>query len=395
MQKKGDIMNLRKNVKRNYLFVVLSRFDLTQGIWMLYLAYRGLSLFEIGIMETIYHISSFLMEIPTGMIADVYGRKTSRILGRMMSVVSILIMILGQNVVAFAISFFFSALSNNLESGAGDALIYDSLKEIKEEDDYLKISGRNELFYQVTSTVALLLGGYIATISYDGVYLVALVAIVISVVQAFSFEEPTIGKVEQLENPFKTFVNQLVESFKAMLNNKAIIKMIAVAELFATFFTTIFFYIQNYFKLNGKTEFEIGIILALGAVAAALMATQAHTLEKRFKLKNVLTGVAIIGMVGLWGITIKGLEPYAYILLSGAEGVLFVTVSDFVNKRIPSERRATILSVQSMVFSVYMIILFPIVGYIGDQFGLDRAFFIIAIISTLALAALIKMARKK
>lgn len=126
-------MNTKKlgqNIPKDYLFTFLSRFDLTHGIWMLYLASRGLTLFQIGIMETIYHISSFLMEIPTGAIADIYGRKVSRILGRLSTIIATLIMIYGGETIHFAISFFFVALGNNLESGAGEALIYDSLKEI-------------------------------------------------------------------------------------------------------------------------------------------------------------------------------------------------------------------------------------------------------------------------
>lgn len=382
---------LKQNVNKNYLFVILSRFDLTQGIWMLYLAYKGLSLFEIGIMETIYHMSSFLMEIPTGAIADIYGRKTSRILGRMASVVSTLIMIFGGNVFAFAISFVFAALSNNLESGAGDALVYDSLKEINEEHVYMKINGRNELFYQLTKTAALLVGGYIATISYASVYQFAFVAAVVSVIQAFSFTEPSIGKVEKKESLWLTFIHQIVESLKAMVGNKKLVEMILMLELFSTFYVTEFFYIQNYLKSQGKSEFEIGIVLAIGATIAAVMATQTYKLEDKFQMKGILTTVSLLAIVGFWGMTIEGIEQYAFFLL---EGVMFVSMGDYINKRIPSERRATILSFQSMIFSLFMIILFPVVGLIGDLVGLGKAFTVIAVISTLVLGGFIKLARK-
>lgn len=386
---------LRKNIKRNYLFVIISRFDLTNGIWMLYLAYKGLSLFEIGIMETIYHLFSFTMEIPTGAIADIYGRKTSRVIGRMTAVISTLIMILGQSVPAFALSFFFQALSNNLESGAGDALVYDSMKEIGDEQHYMKICGRNELFYQMTKTASLLLGGYVATFSYMNVYRLALLVAAMSALQALSFKEPSIGRVKKEHHIWQTFSQQIVSSLKVMLSNRVLMEMIIALELFSTFYVTIFFYIQNYFKLAGKTEFEIGIILAIGAGVAALCATQTYKLEKLLSIQKLLSIVSIVAIAAFWGISIEGMEPYALFVLCGAEGVMFVAVGDFINKRIPSDKRATILSFQSMVFSIFMIGLFPVIGYIGDRIGLGGAFKLIAVLSTLVLMLFIHFLRKK
>ncbi|MBN2795180.1 MAG: MFS transporter [Clostridia bacterium] len=387
--------NLKQNIKKNYLFVLISRFDLTNGIWMLFLAYKGLNLFEIGLMETVYHISSFSMEIPTGVIADLYGRKTSRVLGRVASVVGTLIMILGQNVFAFGISFFFTALSNNLESGAGDALVYDSMKEIGIETEYMKVCGRNELFYQMTKTVSLLLGGYLATISYLYVYELAFVVGMISIIQALTFQEPTIGKVEKKTKIWDTFISQITDSFKVMFKNVTLMERILSLELFSTFYVTIFFYIQNYLKLEGKSEFEIGIILAVGAGVAAVMATQTYKLEKIFTLNKLIIMVSFVAIVGFWGMTIKSITFIAFVLLAGAEGVMFVTMSDFINKSIPSDKRATILSFQSMIFSFFMIIIFPIVGKLGDLIGLHGAFKMVAILSTLVLSVFIILMNKK
>lgn len=391
----GFSNKLRDNIRKDYIFTLISRFDLTNGIWMLYLASRGLSLFQIGLMETVYHISSFTMEIPTGAVADIFGRKTSRILGRISSVIATVIMIYGQNVVAFAISFVFTALSNNLESGAGEALVYDSLKEIDRENSYMKVRGRTELFYQLTKTVSLILGGYIAVSSYTDVYKFAFVVSAVSVIQALSFTEPTIGKVERAHNLMATFVMQIKNSFKALAGDRRIVEMIVALEIFSTLYTTEFFYLQNRLKALGHSEFQIGIVLAVGAAAAALLATQTHKLEKKFKLKGILTVVPILAVIAFWGMTIEGMEKYSFVLLSGLEGVMFVSMGDYINKLIPSKQRATILSLQSMVFSIFMIILFPIVGLLGDLYGLRSAFTVIAAISSIALLSLIFLTRKK
>jgi MFS family permease len=200
---------LEQNIYKDYVFGFLSSLNFTQGVWMLYLAYRGLTLFEIGLMESIYHLTAFTMEVPTGIIADVYGRKVSRISGRLFSIIAIVTMILANNVYLFALSFIFTALGNNLESGAGEALIYDSLKTIGKEKEYMKILGRKELFYQIASTITLIFGGYLATIDYQLVYIFTLAITIITFIYTFTFTEPDYGLVKKEKNTFLTLYNQL------------------------------------------------------------------------------------------------------------------------------------------------------------------------------------------
>lgn len=386
---------LQRNINKNYIFQFLSSLNLTRGIWMLYLAYKGLSLLEIGLMETVYHISSFVMEIPTGAIADIFGRKTSRSLGKVAHIISALLMLYGGGTIAFAVAFFFSAMGNNLESGAGEALIYDSLKEIGKEKTYLKIAGKNELLFNVASIISLLIAGYIATLSFENVYKIVLVLTVITLGQSLTFTEPTVGKVEQSHNIFATFVKQLKDSFNVVRHDKNVLGTILAAELFATLYTTVFFYLQNRLLSLGSTTFEIGIILAVSALACAIMATQVHKLEKKAGIAGIMRIAAVLGIIGFWGMSIQGVERYVFVLLSVIEVMLFIAVQDYINKRIPSQQRATILSLQSMVFSAYMIVLFPVAGVIGDAYGLGTSFIVIAVVATICLGGILFIIRNR
>ena len=84
---------LKRNISISYIYSFLLQLNITSAIWVLYLAYRGMSLVEIGLVESIYHITSLLFELPTGAIADVYGKKFSVIAGRILSVISCILMI--------------------------------------------------------------------------------------------------------------------------------------------------------------------------------------------------------------------------------------------------------------------------------------------------------------
>ena len=74
------MFNLKKQIGRLYGLSVLKTLSLT-GAWVALLAARGFSLVEIGLGETVFHLTSLLFEIPSGVLADVFGRKKMLLAG--------------------------------------------------------------------------------------------------------------------------------------------------------------------------------------------------------------------------------------------------------------------------------------------------------------------------
>jgi hypothetical protein len=273
----------------------------------------------------------------------------------------------------FAISFIFTALSYNLESGAGDALIYDSLKELGEEDKYMKISGNKEVFYQVAGIVSFLVGGYMATKSYGVAFTITIIVGAIALLQSFSFKEPSVGRKQEVREKENVFVNQLKESIGVVKTNPRIVSLIVFTEIILTFCTCIFFYLQNFLKGDGYNEAVIGVIYAATYVASALIAPQVHRIEKVIKEQGILLFIPFVTVACLWGIALSAYHFIFFIVLMITEEVVYVAMSDYINKMIPSENRATILSFSSMVFSFFMITVFPSVGMLGDRYSLSFA----------------------
>ncbi|MBS4539113.1 MFS transporter [Clostridium sp. D2Q-11] len=375
---------LLNNIKNNYIFTFLARLDLTQGIWMIYLATQGMSLFQLGILEGIFHVTSFFMEVPTGVIADIYSRKVSRLLGRVAALIGVLILLFSNSFYLYALSFVFIALSYNLESGAGDALIYDSLKELNNENKYMKISGNKELFFQMGSFIAFIAGGYIATRSYKIAFIITAVITMITIIQSFFFTEPNIEySFNKKLNIFSSMKNQIVESTKIIKGNKKIGFLIIFVQLIGAFATSMFYYLQNYLKGNGYTEFHIGILFAISSLFAAIIGSKTYLLESKIKERGILLIMPIIAIVSIWGIALTKYYFIYYIILVIVESIIYIATNDYINKLIPSESRATILSVTSMIFSLFMITIFPIIGRIGDVYSLKLAFKLLGVLGSI------------
>ncbi len=387
----------RRNIPKNYIFVFFQNFRLTHGIWMLYLSSRGLSFLQIGSMESLFHLSSIVFEVPTGVVADLLGRKFSRIIGRLASIVSIILLIYSSHIVWFGLAFVLDALSFNLESGAGDALLYDSVKAIGEKSHYLRIVGRQELFFQLAATASLLLGGYLAQYSYDLVYRLSLLVALITFMLSFCFVEPRAAEIKDMEEnwekPGNRGARSILSDFKGKITDSIYILrhhdtlgfLLIVSEIYGALAMTVFYYMQVYLYGLGYSEFWIGAFLSLAGLSGAIVTWNAFRIEKRLGFRRTLKWLALLGVAAFWGILFRPVLPMSVIGLLTLESMVYVVVIDYINRLITSDKRATMLSFQSMLYSFFMILIFPLVGKIGDVYGLYWAFVLVVGLATICL----------
>ena len=184
---------LKRNIPLDYIFIFTGNLNLTHGIWMIFLAMRGFSLLQVGILESVFHITSFLMEVPMGIVADLQGRKTSRLLGRLFFLLSLALMFFGRSFWVQVMGFISCALGYNLESGAGDALVYDSLKLNRLEEGFMKIKGRQSFLFQLANITAFLAGGFLAVRSHGWSFALTAVLTVLAFSAGLFFREPELS----------------------------------------------------------------------------------------------------------------------------------------------------------------------------------------------------------
>jgi MFS family permease len=134
------------------------------------LAARGYSLVEIGFVETVFHITSLIFEIPSGVLADVFGRKRMLLVSTLMQMVGNVIMIASTNLFMVCLSIVFMALSYNFSSGSGDALAYDSLKMAGQESRFERYESNQLTIYRLCDGLSTLCAGFALTIGHRLAY---------------------------------------------------------------------------------------------------------------------------------------------------------------------------------------------------------------------------------
>jgi len=380
----------KRNIYLDYVHAFIRNLNFTHGMWMVYLySFKGYSLLEVGMFEGIFHLSSLSMEVPTGMIGDLVGRKFSRILGVISFLIYIVLILVGTQFWVTALAFFFCGSAYAFESGSGDALVYDSLIELKETDKFMKIQGIKEILFQVSSSIALFIGGYIAVEHYNLNFKIMFLVFVTALIPIILMKEIPTNTTKKTLKFIDLVYEHFVKSTKTVFSNKKLLFLIIIGALLAAPVTSLFFYLQNYLYDINYSISQIGIILGLHSVAGATGGYFAHILEKKYKEKLVLYIVPIFIVILLWMILIDQIIFIPFILLGFFDSIFYVVLNDYINKIISSDIRATVLSFSSLAFSVIMIIIFPFLGFIGELSTLKVSFMVLAVVVTFSYVFLV------
>ena len=357
------MLNIEKQIRKLYASSVLGNLSLT-GAWVAILAARGYNLVDIGIAETVFHITSLIFEIPSGVLADVFGRKKMLIVSSIMRMIGNIIMILSDNLFTVCLSIAFHALSYNFSSGTGDALAYDSLKAANAESRFERFESDQLVIYRLCSGISTLCAGFALFIGHRLAYGTDLITGVIQIAVLMSLSEMYAPAPEQIGSIAARLAICLKESFTFMKSAKRAMKLMIVNSLIGAADTLLLFFLQAKLPERGIPHRLLGaalLFMEIGGIIGSKLITKLPKLSYRcvFCISSVMV---------LAGIVAEHSPMYAVMALGGfiaavADDALQVRTNVLLQDMFPSEQRATLTSLESFTFSVIMIVLSPLAGF--------------------------------
>ncbi len=382
--------NLENNIKNITIVVTLRNFILFTAVIIPFFQSLGLNFFQIMLVETAFAITVLIMEVPSGYLADKFGRKKIIIAGTFFSFVGMLNYSFATTFELFIISEILIGLGCSFISGADSALLYDSLIELKKEDEYKKIEGRREALRTTSIGLAALLSGFFAMFSFRYNFYITTIAAFASFLFALKLTETKTccSTSSTIKVKFSTVLKETIKHKELML-------MIIFSAIIFGFSTAHYFMSQQFLVLINTPLILIGIIFATANFAVAYLSLIAHKIEAKIGLiKSMLLAsffVAIsffiLGAVPTL-VGIIGVYTYQF-----ARGIRTPIVKDFINKRTVSSIRATILSLDGFIGRGLFVLVAPIIGYFTTIIGFEKAsilFSIVVIIGLLAIVILLK-----
>lgn len=357
------MFDIKKQIRSIYTISALSSFQLAGASWVALLAARGFSMVEIGVAESVFHAVSFLFEIPSGVIADVFGRRKSMILSQCMFLLSALLMAFSEGIVSVCIALAVSALGYGFSSGTREALAYDSLKCAGQEDSYLAYSSKEYSIYRVGNASAILCAGLALLLGHRAAYLIDALLMGICLCFCFRLKEITLENRPINGSIFTKILACVQESTHFLRRSSRSLALMLWNALVGSVAVLTAFFLQARLPPSGVPDFWLGPMLfgiSLGGVVGAGLA--ARIPRKGYPRVSLLcaAGVALSALLSL-------LQSPLLMCLGGFAGNVFddllqIRTDALLNEQFPSSQRATLVSVSSLCFSVVMILLSPLAG---------------------------------
>lgn len=369
-------LNLKQQLRCIYISDFFSGLRITDAVWVALLAARGFSLWEIGLAESVYHIVSLFCEVPSGMAADLLGRRKTLLSGGVLTVTCNLLMAFAPNLFTICLAMGLNALAMTMFSGTFTALVYDSLKTEGREDEYIQVSANSSQISMLANAVGSMASLLKRFLGFAGFYLLSAAFEGVSTAALALMEEPIVteSQASREKHPLRT----LPEQFRQLVRDSLHVlhtcpmagKLIASSALISVpSYLTKMFLQQRLVELGWPTEL-LFLPLLLGGLACVAgteigRRVRCRSMRRLYSACALLCGVGtlLVGAAPAWG-GILGM-----MLVQGVLEVYLLHESQKLNDAISSDQRATLISVDGMAYSLLMIPASPLVGAVGDAFG--------------------------
>ena len=380
----------KRTYKRNISLLAGLEFTSYFGItsfWILFFIQNGLSLLQIGLLESIFHGTSLLCEIPSGMLADRFSYKTNLYLARLSSIGSSILILFGQgNFWIYAIAMMVNAWSYNFDSGTSTAFLFDSAVEAGQKDRYLQISSFLSGVAEVTRTLGTVVAGFFIHGALAWTYYIAIGLSLLSILLIFLMKEPESKSDERNHLTLK----RILEVVKQEWQEKTVLfYWMLTYQFVGTIMCMFYFYYQQ--KISDLASWQVSLIMLIGSGFNLLAVYLASQIGKKWNSNQVFP--ILVALTGLTLLLVGLKTPFAYLSVYLLTNALYAVYQPIyyndLQAYLPSSVRATMLSINSMMFSLSMIVIFPLTGWLIDTCGFVAVFLVLGLITFLSFPLLL------
>ena len=380
----------KRTYKRNISLLAGLEFTSYFGItsfWILFFIQNGLSLLQIGLLESIFHGTSLLCEIPSGMLADRFSYKTNLYLARLSSIGSSILILFGQgNFWIYAIAMMVNAWSYNFDSGTSTAFLFDSAVEAGQKDRYLQISSFLSGVAEVTRTLGTVVAGFFIHGALAWTYYIAIGLSLLSILLIFLMKEPESKSDERNHLTLKRILVVVKQEWQ---EKTVLFYWMLTYQLVGTIMCMFYFYYQQ--KISDLASWQVSLIMLIGSGFNLLAVYLASQIGKKWNSNQVFP--ILVALTGLTLLLVGAKTPFAYLSVYLLTNALYAVYQPIyyndLQAYLPSSVRATMLSINSMMFSLSMIVIFPLTGWLIDTCGFVAVFLVLGLITFLSFPLLL------
>lgn len=368
-------MTFTRNILSLYLVKVSKWFTLVMPIIVLFYEKNGLGLQDVFILKSVYSIAAVTLEIPSGYLADIWGKRNCLITGCILYFGGYLCYSFTFTFEAFLFAEILLGIGQTLVSGADSALLYDTTVQYKKEQLYLRYEGRMTMIGNFAEAVAGIIGGFLAVYSLRLPFYAQAGIAFIGIPAAFTLKEVSIKS--SIQNP----ANEILRIIRySLITNKKLCYNIMYSGIIGAATLTMAWFVQPILmKLETPTSLY-GIIWTVLNLTVGFAAFYSDRVE-RFFGANKMNTLILIFIVGgyltlAFNLTYAGL--FVLFIFYIFRGFATPILKGYINQMTFSEMRATVLSIRNFIIRLIFAAIAPFIGWMNDAYSLQTALLVTA-----------------
>ncbi len=393
-----------RSVLAYLLFRFFEDFALVYPVYLIYFEHVGLDYLELSLLLLIWGVPVILMEVPSGIVADLWSRKVSLAVGLLLKAAGFAVWLARPDFAGFALGFVLWGLQEAICTGTVDALLYDLLAARGEEKRFVAISGRGAFASRAGVVLSVLLGGWVYTQSVALVLVASVVSMLVAAGLATGIREHRPPKSSEMTGGRQSVVSSLLARLREIADSvRTALSLPAFAPLviFGSLATVTYGVLDEYdFLFATRVGVPVALVGIWGAtrfVCEGVGGACAERVRQWFGLASVRrlslwmgsAGLLLIPAAALGRVVVLPLYFVYFFMMASAE----VIFQGWIQERIESTGRATVSSLVSMVYEILGATLLIGAGVVSSRYGLEAIFVFGGVVAVVA-AAVFGMLRR-
>ncbi|ATB34309.1 MFS transporter [Melittangium boletus] len=351
-----------------YVYYVASQAVFDRGIFILFLMSRQFSGEQIGLLQAALFWATVASEVPTGVIGDRYGRKLSVSLGLGLFILYCASVIFFSGFLPFLLLYCVYGVAKSFISGSDRALLFDYLRVHGREGDFLRIDSRSRALGALAMALAIAAGGYLQRVSWSLVYVAYGLALGVSLLAWSRIRDVQSEEMSGSAHEARVGILQQLRQFFLEQPGRGLMMIILASALLVGTITPYYIFSQAIFKEHGLEPYQIGAVIAVSEILAAVAYLLAERVSRLISLEYAfyLASAVTAGLLLLNQVNDLHLLVVIFLMIVSLGPLFEVLVGNHLISKVPAPIRASAMSIVSFVESMVIS-----VGYLGYGYALE------------------------
>jgi MFS family permease len=389
-----EISENQRWLSRKYLlYKLLTNLFFTSAVW-LYFYRLFITDQQVGILDGLAFAIGLIAEIPSGALADKFGRDKMVKLGQFLAGSGFLIQAFGSGYFQFFIGQMILVTGVSFVSGADEALFFEKLDFDKNSSNWRKLMTQGAQVVLIAILISTIVGGWLHTINPRLPWILNGVTLIGSVLLIWQIKDTRIKNNKQkLSIELREYFVNIKAGFEQFRSPKLWFYVPIILTVQGLFYTVDWGLLRlvlldrfHFDSVAGSIAIALSSLITVGILAII------HKRAEKMSEKRTLTLISLVlasslllsmADIGIWGF-------FVIFIIYVGEHTFYPFISEVINNQTEENQRATVLSIASFLQSLPYVVLAPVIGYLNTQNKLEYFLFFWAILICLAIFVYLK-----